>query len=142
MAVYVRFQSPLTALRLRRPLATAPAAPPEHCPQAPAVNCTNVPRCTTPNATVELAGACNAPSGVSITYLVDGSPATSAACPSGCRPVVVSLVPTVTTEPGCVFNATVAFELLSEWVRQTGCVVWSRTISDLGSHVGGALALV
>lgn len=104
--------SPLT------PLAAASDSNTDDCAPAPAISCVGAPHCATPGATLQLAGACSAAAGVSLTYLVDGVPAISAVCPSAGTRLTVYVRPAVASKPGCTYNATTSFDVNRERARQ------------------------
>ena len=75
--------------------------------------------CASAGATVQLADSCWATrAGATLTYEVDGQPATSAVCPAAGTPLAVKVKAQLTSKPGCVFAAADAFSLVSEWPRR------------------------
>lgn len=104
-----------THARTPPPFPTLRAAPSEQlsdCPAPQAITCPTPPQCPAAGAVVQLAGTCaSGLPGAALNYLVDGVPATTATCPAGNRPLVVSVRQELASQPDCSYNATTVYSL-------------------------------
>ena len=89
------------------------------CPTAaPSFVCDAQPVCTSAGTTVQLADSCWATrAGATLAYVVGGQPATSAVCPPAGESLAVMVKAQIASKPGCAFDASNAFTLVSEWRR-------------------------
>lgn len=76
------------------------------------ITCDSPPPCTGAGTTVQLDGACEADEdGVAVTYLVNGSAVTEAACPEAGGALPVWVQAGLPLQPNCTYNATFGFDL-------------------------------